>query len=65
MTGTPAQLAALAALIDKGSHKEAALALRLTDSAFDDRLRRLRERNGCTTIQLAYSYQRWSSQKVA
>lgn len=54
MTGTPAQLAALDALCRHGTVKEAAVATGRANATIEAHIRRLRDRNGMTTVQLAW-----------
>lgn len=55
MIATPSQLAALDALCQHGTLKEAAAAMRVDRDRLATRIRRLRERNGdVTTVQLAH-----------
>lgn len=54
MTGTPAQFAAIDALVRFGTVKEAAAGTGRTVTTIETHIRRLRERNGMTTVQLAW-----------
>lgn len=59
MNLTPAQQAALDALVEHGTQKEAAAALGISVRAYRDRIEQARRRNpGYTTVQLLYWHRR-------